>query len=129
MDKEKLKKILSDHKEWLLSNGQSKEKADLSDADLSDADLSDADLMRADLREANLRRAVGNKLQIKSMQIEIYSIAYTVKFLQIGCQQHSFEKWKNFDDVVIKKMDSQALDFWKKWKDWIFKLIEMSPAE
>ena len=80
MTKNKLNKILDDHKKWLEAEGGTRANliradlrgadlsgaslrgADLSDADLRDADLSGAglsgaDLRRADLRGADLRRA------------------------------------------------------------------------
>ena len=55
MEKEKLEKILADHKKWL--NGQGGEKANLIRADLRDADLSYADLTYAGLAYADLRGA------------------------------------------------------------------------
>ena len=60
------------------------------------------------------------------MQIETYSISFTKDILQIGCKRFSHTEWKNFSDDEIKKMDSQALSFWNKWKDFIFKAIELS---
>ena len=36
--------------------------------------------------------------------------------MRIGCQNHSVEAWKNFTDEEIKSMDSDALEFWSKYK-------------
>ena len=47
-----LKKILKDHKKWLVGEGGV--RADLREADLREANLCGADLREADLREANL---------------------------------------------------------------------------
>ena len=62
MEQAKLDKILDDHKEWLRTNGEKGQRADLSSADLRYAnlrfaDLSYADLSYADLSGANLRSA------------------------------------------------------------------------
>ena len=57
MNREKLNKILDNHKLWLATNGEQGEKADLSYANLSYADLSSADLRSADLRSADLSYA------------------------------------------------------------------------
>ena len=104
-------------------------RADLSDANLSDADLSGANLSSANLSSANLFGAIGNKEQIKSIQIEKYNICYTVDILQIGCERHTVNEWKSYTDEDIRKMDgNDGLHWWEKWKDWIFKTIEMSPA-
>ena len=55
MEREKLDKILENHKLWLNDKGG--ERADLRYADLRYADLYNADLRYADLRGANLRYA------------------------------------------------------------------------
>ena len=55
MNKEKLQKILENHRLWLSGDGG--ERANLSDADLDCANLRGADLRNADLRCANLRGA------------------------------------------------------------------------
>ena len=88
---------------------------------LSDADLSDANLRGADLRGAN-----GNMKEIKSMRLNKWAISFTAEVMAIGCQQHSIEDWKGFDDSKINCMGSSALEWWKKWKDFIFKAIELA---
>jgi len=103
--------------------------ANLSDANLRNANLSDANLRNANLSDANLWNAIGNKVQVKTMQIEKYSISYTYDRLQIGCENHAIDEWKNFTDSKIKSMDRGALEWWQKWKPVIFQIIEMSPAE
>ena len=102
------------------------EDADLKDADLRGASLIDANLVGADLGDADLVGASGNLKELKTMQIETYLISFTKDILQIGCKRFSHTEWKNFSDDEINKMDSQALSFWNKWKDFIFKAIELS---
>ena len=119
--------------------------ADLSYANLSSADLSSADLRYANLRSANLSSAdlryadlidiksffstIGEMKFVKSVQCEKYMITYTVDTMNIGCQKHSIEEWKIFDDEKIKNMGFGALEWWNKWKPIIMQIIEMSPAE
>ena len=105
--------------------------ANLVDANLEGANLEGANLRGANLRGANLRGANlvnvnGNLKELKNMQIETYSISFTKDILQIGCKSFSHTEWKNFSDEEINKMDKQALSFWNKWKDFIFKAIELS---
>ena len=88
--------------------------------------VEDANLIDANLRGADLRGANGNLKELKTMQIETYSISFTKDILQIGCKRFSHTEWKNFSNDEIEKMDSQALSFWNKWKDFIFKAIELS---
>lgn len=62
MNQEVLNKIIKNHEEWLRTNGNEGERANLSGADLSGADLryanlSEADLSGADLSKANLSEA------------------------------------------------------------------------
>ena len=103
--------------------------ADLSSADLRYADLSSANLSSANLCSADLCYAIGEMRFIKSLQCEKYLITYTYNFLNIGCQSHTIETWKIFDDERIKNMDNNALEWWTKWKPIIMQIIEMSPAE
>lgn len=104
-------------------------RSDLSDSDLRRSNLSDSNLSNSNLRRSNLWDCTGNMSEIKSGQLETYQFAYTADRLQIGCKNHSIDEWKNFSDREILEMDGKkALTFWKKWKDIIFQIIEMSPA-
>ena len=114
-------------------------KADLRDADLSgavlrDADLSGADLRDADLRDADLRGAdinntTGNSRHVKSLQTDLWPVAYTATHMQIGCQRHPIADWLGFDDVRISDMDRRALAWWRVWKPILAQIIAASPAE
>jgi uncharacterized protein YjbI with pentapeptide repeats len=105
-------------------------RADLSGADLRRADLRRADLSGADLEGANLWGATGNLKHLKSIFLEQYQITYTSDILQIGCERHPITEWWEYDDERILNMDGKsALKFWRKWKDQIKQIIEMSPAE
>ena len=66
--------------------------------------------------------------EIKFLQLDKWPIAYTADRLQIGCKNHSIEEWRGFGDEAIAEMDDEALDWWRKWKDIILKIIEVSPA-
>ena len=136
---EELKVILNNHEKW-LNNDYNGVRADLRNAYLGganlrnaylgNADLYDADLRNADLRNVNLGGVSGNMKHVKSLQIEKYCITYTSKILQIGCQSHTIEEWKNFNNKSILEMDGKrALEWWNKWKPIIIQIIEMSPCE
>jgi hypothetical protein len=119
---EQLIEIISNHKKWRLGEDGGFR------ANLYDVDLRGANLYGADLRGANLRDAAGNMNQLKSMQVNNWPVSYTADRLQIGCQNHSIEEWKNFDDEQIQSMTGGALEWWKTWKPVIFNIIEISPA-
>ena len=103
--------------------------ANLSGANLSGADLSGANLSGADLRGANLSGAHGVNDCAKCIQIDTYPITYTAEIIQIGCQRHTHQEWADFTDAQIRAMDgTKALSWWRKYKDWLFKTIEMCPA-
>ena len=129
MKAEELKEILRLHKLWLKDKSDGC-RANLSHANLSDANLIGANLRGADLRGADLSYALGNMKQIKTISLEAYHINYTKDVIQIGCENHSIEDWKNFSDERVSEMDGEeALTFWRKYKDFIFSAIELSPAE
>ena len=109
-------------------------RADLSEANLSGADLSRADLSRADLNRANLRGAnlsgasfLGEELTKNPLYINAglnWQIWISDTKIKIGCQTHTTIAWSNFTDEQISKMDNNALDFWKKWKEPILLLAK-----
>ena len=107
--------------------------ADLHGADLDGADLYGANLRGADLRGANLHGANlygadldGEKLTKTPLQLNNlkWFVLISDKYLRIGCQRFTIEEWKNFDDETIVKMDSAALEFWRKWKASIIALCD-----
>ena len=102
----------------------------LAGAKLAGADLAGADLAHADLAGAYLNGITGLNDWIKCIQIEDWPISYTSEIMQIGCQRHPLDAWRNFSDAEIRAMDGRkALAFWTKWKEWIFQTIEMAPAK
>ena len=146
-----IKESLRLHKLWLYGDNRGKRAilhgSDLRSADLSGADLRSADLSGADLRYSNLRSAdlsgadlrsadlsgadilcTGDGLYIKTMQVSVWAIGYTHDTLQIGCQRHLVEAWREFDDETISAMDSRALEWWRAWKPTLMKIIDASPA-
>ena len=105
--------------------------AKLRGADLSDCDLTWVNFTRAKLRGANLigadlGGAIGNMKEIMSIKCGRYSVVWTDNVLQIGWEQHPISEWKNFSDKDISRMDSGALEWWKKWKDYIFLGIDLA---
>ena len=54
-----------------------------------------------------------------------WSVSTDGKSIQIGCQHHSVDEWRAFDDRAIAKMDSGALEFWKAHKDMVLGLAEV----
>ena len=91
--------------------------ADLWGADLWGADLRDANLRGADLEGADLWGAKNSPLVITGLRWVVY-ISGT-GMMRIGCQNHSIERWANFSDELINKMDSYALEFWKQHKEML----------
>lgn len=107
--------------------------ANLANANLKGVDLHDSNLRYANLRGANLKyvnltNIIGNNAEIKSMLLELYYIAYTSQILQIRCKNYSIDEWRNFSDKQIDAMDEDALTWWKKYKELIFKIIELNPT-
>ena len=105
-------------------------RASLDGASLDGANLYGANLYGANLDGANLNRASGINDWIKFAQIERYAISYTAEMIQIGCQRHTHAEWAAFTDAEIRAMDGKAaLDWWGKYKDWLFATIALCPAQ
>ena len=107
MKQEELNLILENHKKWLNDDGGIR-----------------ANLWTANLSGANLRSTIGNQGQIITIQTDVWQIVYTSDVMQIGCQRHSINDWLVFSDDHISKMDSKALEFWKKWKPILVLILE-----
>ena len=104
--------------------------ADLRNANLGNADLGNADLRNANLWSARLGSVHGVNDYIKTLHLEKWSISYTSHVIQIGCERHSIDEWREFDDARISRMDrTHALNFWQKYKGHVFATIELSPAK
>jgi len=100
--------------ETAIADGANLEGANLEGANLRGANLRGANLRGANLRGANLEDAKNTPLIINGLRWAVF-ISGT-GFMRIGCQNHSVEAWKNFTDEEIKIMDSNALEFWSKYK-------------
>ena len=118
--------------------------AKLNDANLTKADLRGAVLVDANLRGANLRGAnlqgsilrdanldditinycVGDGERIKSLQVGMYAVAYTQKYLAIGCTQLSIEEWSDYTPL-----GSYRYEYWKKYSPLLWEIIKKLPAE
>lgn len=80
-------------------------------------DLRDMDLRNVDLRNSNLMGTIGNGTEIVTFQTPYYICNFTKNFLQIGCEEHSYEEWWGFSDDEILEMDPvNAQKFWNKYK-------------
>lgn len=129
MNREELDEVLRLHKLWLDTDRKEGVRADLYGANLNRASLIEANLEGANLEGANLWYTIGNSREIITLQNRKYHINYTRDRIQIGCENHSIEEWKEFDDYTIRIMDPGfSLTWWKEHKDWLFKAIELNPA-
>ena len=127
---ESIKDCLEKNKEANLC-GADLYGANLSGANLSGANLSRANLSRANLYGANLSGAnlsgadlCGEKLTKTPLQILgfKYFVLILNRQIKIGCEIHNAEKWRNFKDSEIEKMDEGALTWWKIHKEAILSL-------
>ncbi len=111
--------------------GANLEGASLRGANLEGASLRGANLEGANLEEANLR-CFGNMREIRTLQIGTWEIGYTADTLQIGCQRHPINKWREWSTEAgrawIERMDGGAL----KWADrnlgLVLQIIDANPA-
>lgn len=92
------------------------DRANLDGANLARANLDGANLAGANLAGANLD---GETLIIAPISVAnlTWPILITHRYMRIGCQRHSHEEWKSFDEESIKKMEGRANEFWEVWKE------------
>ncbi|MDC5255330.1 pentapeptide repeat-containing protein [Acinetobacter baumannii] len=98
------------------------ESAIADDADLRGADLRGANLRGASLSGADLRDAKASPLIVYGLRWDV--IINGLGKMRIGCQEHSVEDWKSFDDARITRMDSEALEFWNQHKSMLLNMCD-----
>jgi hypothetical protein len=109
-------------------------KADLRDANLFGANLSGANLSGANLQGTVLNAAnldditinycVGDGKRIKSLQVGFYEVAYTQKYLAIGCTQMTIEEWSDYIPI-----GSFRYEYWKNYYPLLCEIMNKFPAE
>ena len=96
-------------------------RAYLPGANLAGANLAGANLDGANLDGANLAgaRLASETLIIAPISITnlTWPVLITHGYMHIGCQRHTHEDWKNFDEESIKKMHRRASEFWEAWRE------------
>ena len=96
--------------------------ANLRGANLRGANLRGANLRGANLEDANLRGAKNVPILISGLQWIV--VINGLGEMRIGCQRHSVEEWKSFDDNEISKMSPDALVFWNNHKTMLLAVCE-----
>jgi uncharacterized protein YjbI with pentapeptide repeats len=87
----------------------------LDGANLDGANLDGANLDGANLDGANLDGEILTRAPISILNL-VWPILITEGFMRIGCQRHSHEEWRSFDNAAIRRMESRATEFWARWK-------------
>ncbi len=104
-------------------------RANLKKSNLSGAKINSSNFEHADISDTFLWFCWGNGREIKSLNVfSGFLVSYTAERIQIGCKNYLIEEWRQFSDEEIKSMSIHALDFWRKNKDLIFRIIEEQPA-
>ncbi|EHU1953713.1 pentapeptide repeat-containing protein, partial [Acinetobacter baumannii] len=79
-------------------------------------------LYGANLYGANLYGAKASPLIVYGLRWDV--IINGLGKMRIGCQEHSVEDWKSFDDARITRMDSEALEFWNQYKSMLLNMCD-----
>lgn len=114
--------------------GANLEGADLEGANLDGANLDGADLVGAYLGNGFKYTCQNREYLQKTIPIQIFLENYIViiftETIKIGCEHHAKEEWLDFKDKEIIQMDGKkALNWWRKYKEIIFKLAETIEPE
>jgi len=89
-------------------------RAYLAGAYLAGANLDGAYLAGANLDGAYLAGETLTKPPISLLNLT-WPVLITDGYMRIGCQLHTHEEWRAFDNSVIAAMESRAADFWGRW--------------
>ena len=67
-----------------------------------------------------------SSMLVNSVGLGGWRITYNHQMMSIGFACYRLDEWKNFTDDEISAMDKDALAWWKKWKEPLFNIIELS---
>ena len=95
-------------------------------SDLQGATLQYSNLQDSNLQGASLFCSIGNGIEIITIVMEKYHVCMTKDIIQIGCENRTKEEWKSLSDKEIDELDTGALVWWNKYKDFIFMTISLS---
>ena len=45
--------------------------------------------------------------------------------IAIGCKNYTFSEWENFTEEEIRKMDTNAWEWWTQWKPILFEILKV----
>lgn len=92
-------------------------------ASLKQTDFTQCDIEQAIFRGANITFA---KLPYPVLCLYDYQwfISLMNDKIRIGCKCHTIEEWENFSSSEIARMEFDALDFWKVYKEGILTLAK-----
>ena len=97
--------------------------ANFSGANLPGANLPGVNFSGANLYRANFSQVKIDKIEINKTPIQIIGSKWDViifdHHMKVGCELHKISEWESFDDKRNNEMDSTALDFWKKNKQFL----------
>ena len=95
-------------------DGANLDGASLAGAYLDGASLAGANLARASLAGASLDGEALTKAPLSVLNLT-WPVLITEGYMRIGCQRHTHEEWRSFDDAAIAEMEPRAADFWGRW--------------
>lgn len=75
--------------------------------------------VKADLSDADLRGA-----GLVILQAGLWTAFIQKDAIRIGCQYHSTDAWRGFNDAEISVMNANALDYWNKNKEIIISIAD-----
>ena len=88
-----------------------------------------ANLRGAYLEGAYMEGATyGIDVAVSKTPIQILGLTWPIyvfdTHLKIGCELHTIAEWFKFKNSHISKMDSKALEWWKRNREWLQLLCE-----
>ena len=54
-----------------------------------------------------------------------YYCTISDKHIAIGCKNYTFSEWENFTEEEIRKMDTNAWEWWTQWKPILFEILKV----
>ena len=90
--------------------------------------VSDNAIVYDNARVCGNARVYGNAKAAKlciTVRTSKYYCTISDTHLAIGCKNYTFSEWENFTEEEIRKMDTNAWEWWTQWKPILFEILKV----
>ncbi len=88
-----------------------------------------AELTNSNFDGAGLCNVIGNGKEINNIIVGGFYVVFTDQVMAINEEKYPIKSWMDFNGQEIRDMGEDLFEFWVKYKEIIFQIIELSKQD